>query len=198
MSEQNPRSEGVPRGYKAPHSLSAASIERLTGYENLLRKWAPKLDLVAPGDLDRLGKRHIEDSLKAVALIDSLDPGPAVDVGSGGGLPGIPLAIACRPRPWRLLEPRKRRAAFLEEVARELGLNAEVVTISAEEAAADKGLTSHVVAVARALTTPQRAFPLLIPLLRPGGTAVLWVGETAKLPPEAALFTQGLATMNRT
>ena len=198
MSRQNPRSEGVPRGYKAPQPLSGASIERLAEYENLLRKWAPKLDLVAPRDLDRLAARHIDDSLKAVSLIDSLSPGPAVDVGSGGGLPGVPLAIVARPRPWLLLEPRQRRAAFLEEVVRELRLEAEVVTLSAEESAGHPRLTDHAIAVARALASPERAFRLMIPLVRVGGTAVLWVGEKAELPPEAALSGPGLATMNRT
>ncbi|HYN36229.1 MAG TPA: RsmG family class I SAM-dependent methyltransferase [Actinomycetota bacterium] len=166
-------------------------------YEDLLRRWAPKLDLVAPGDLDRIGPRHIEDALRAVPLLDGLPEGPAVDVGSGAGLPGVPLALAARPRPWRLLEPRRRRAAFLEEVIRELSLDVEVVSSTAEDAAADSRLCTHVVAVARALAPPGAAFSLLLPLLGEGGTAVLWIGQSAELPPEAALWTQGLATMRK-
>lgn len=197
MSRQNRRSDHVPRGYKAPTPLSAEAYEGLAIYEDLLRKWAPKLDLVAPGDVDRIGPRHIEDALRAVPLLDSLPEGPAVDVGSGAGLPGVPLAVAAHPRPWRLLEPRRRRAAFLEEVIRELSLDAEVITSTAEDAAADPRLCTHVVAVARALAPPQAAFSLLLPLLGEAGTAVLWIGRLAKIPPEAALWTQGLATMRK-
>ena len=198
MSPQNPRSGHVPRGYKAPGPLPEGASERLAEFENLLRKWAPKLDLVAPGDLDRLAERHIEDSLRAVPLVDAIGAGPAVDVGSGGGLPGVPLALAARSRRWRFLEPRRRRAGFLEEVVRELDLEAEVVTMSAEEASGDDRYTDHSVAVARALAPPAKAFALLLPLLHPGGTAILWVGGSAKLPPDAALSSQGLATMLKT
>lgn len=197
MSRQNRRSDHVPRGYKTSTPLSADASERLAAYEDLLRKWAPKLDLVASGDVDRIGPRHIEDALRAVPLLDGLPEGAAVDVGSGAGFPGVPLALAARPRPWRLLEPRQRRAAFLEEVIRELSLEAEVVTKTAEDAAEDPRLRAHVVAVARALAPPVAAFSLLLPLLGEGGTAVLWIGESAELPPEAALWTQGLATMRR-
>ena len=197
MSRQNRRSEHVPRGYKAPTPLAAEISQSLAVYEDLLRRWAPKLDLVASGDVDRIGPRHIEDALRAVPLLDGLPGGAAVDVGSGAGLPGVPLALAARPRPWRLLEPRRRRAAFLEEVVRELSLQAEVITSTAEDAATDPRFTSHVVAVARALAPPATAFSLLLPLLRETGTVVLWVGRTAELPPDAELWTQGLAIMRK-
>ncbi|MBW3594106.1 MAG: class I SAM-dependent methyltransferase, partial [Actinobacteria bacterium] len=105
-------------------------------------------------------------------------PGPAVDVGSGAGLPGIPLAIADPDRHWRLLEPRKRRAAFLEEVVRELALgNVEVVAQSAEALAASEGAT-HAVATARALAPPPQAIDMLRPLVVPGGAILVFVGES--------------------
>ena len=156
-------------------------------------RWAPRLDLVAPGDLDRFRSRHIEDSLRALPLIDSLPDGPAVDVGSGAGLPGIPLALAGRPRAWTLLEPRKRRAGFLEEVVRELALDhVSVLTVSAEQEA---GKRDYALATARALAPPMEAFGLLAPLLQPQGVAVVWVGEGAELPPETGLWARGVATM---
>ncbi len=151
--------------------------EALEAYAGLVAEWAPKLDLVAPGDLAVFHERHIRDSLKALPVITSCPPGPAIDVGSGAGLPGVPLAISTPYRHWRLLEPRHRRAAFLEEVVRALGLDSEVLSMTAEEAAADPGLAgSHMVATARALAGPPRSTEMLRPLLAEEGRAIVWVG----------------------
>ena len=192
---QSRRSDHVPRGYNAISELPGPVREKLLAYAELIRQWAPKLDLLAPGEPPRFERRHLEDSLKALPLIDACPEGPAIDVGSGAGLPGLPLAMAgSRPRSWRLLEPRRKRAGFLEEVVRELGLeNVEIAATTAEQAArADK---RYVVATARALAPPTMAFSLLEPLLRPGGIAIVWLGESAEVPPEAVLSAPGLATM---
>lgn len=150
---------------------------RLGSYTQLVRDFAPKLDLVSPGDLDRFEERHIEDSLRALPYVQEAPPGPAVDVGSGAGLPGIPLAIADPHREWRLLEPRTRRAAFLEEVVRELDLaNVEVIAETAEAVAA-KGAV-YAVATARALAPPPRALELLRPLVVSRGTLLVFIGKT--------------------
>ncbi|MDQ4144516.1 MAG: class I SAM-dependent methyltransferase [Actinomycetota bacterium] len=192
MEDENRRSEHVPRGYTRP--LDSETAARLSAYEALVRRWASTLDLVAPGELERFGRRHLEDALKAAPLIDDLPPGPAVDVGSGAGVPGIPLAIAARRRAWLLLEPRRKRAAFLEEVVRDLALDhVEVRAATAGEAASES--PDHVLATARALAPPATAFRLLLPLLRPGGTAIVWVGRSAELPPDAVLSSEGLATI---
>ena len=170
--------------------------ERLEAYADLVRSWAPRLDLVAPGDLDRFEERHVRDSLKALPLVAAAPPGPAVDVGSGAGLPGIPLALADPARHWRLLEPRAKRAAFLEEAVRALGLDCEVLAKSASEAALDPALTrAHSVATARALAAPTRALELLRLLGAPGGTGLVWVGKGALLPPEAEETAPGIASV---
>ena len=167
--------------------------ERLERYEALVVRFAPRLDLISPSDLDRFRSRHVDDSLRALPLVDEAGPGPCVDVGSGAGLPGIPLAIARPDRTWRLVEPRVRRAAFLEEVVRELELDCEVVVARAEDLAADPRFTNHVLACARALTAPAAALELLRPLVAPGGIAALFVGSGAQLPPEAEEWEEGLA-----
>jgi len=150
----------------------------LAAYASLVRDYAEKLDLVSPADLDRFESRHIDDSLRALPYVAEAPPGPAVDVGSGAGLPGIPLAIATPERRWRLLEPRKRRAAFLELVARELDLeNVDVVADTAEALVAREGPT-HALAVARALATPHEACELLRGLVVPRGTILLFVGAS--------------------
>ena len=169
------------------------TADRLTAYEDLIRAWAGRLDLIAPGDLARLRSRHIDDSLRALELVRTAPEGTAVDVGSGAGFPGIPLAVAAPERRWRLLEPRARRAAFLEEVVRTLGLDCEVSTMTAEEAAATPGWgAGHAVATARALAPPERSFELLAPLLIPGGRAVVFAGSSAEIPPETRVQAPGL------
>jgi 16S rRNA (guanine527-N7)-methyltransferase len=172
--------------------------ERLTAYENLLRSWASRLNLFSPADLARLHSRHIEDSLQVLPLLDGL-VGPCVDVGSGAGLPGVPLAICAPHLRWRLLEPRTRRAAFLEEVIRTLELDAEVVMATAEAAAKDPALAAgHGLATARALAPPLEAFRMIGPLVREGGLGVVFLGERAEVPEGAEGRPGGLAIMKKT
>ena len=165
---------------------------KLDLYAELIRAWAPKLDLVSPQDLPRLEERHLLDSLRVLDLVAGAPEGPCCDVGSGAGLPGIPLAIASG-RHWRLLEPRSRRAAFLEEVVREVDLDCEVLRMTAQEAAKE-GLR-HVVATARALAPPIEAFALIVPLVTPGGRAIVFHGPGAKLPATAETWSDGIATL---
>ena len=192
---QKPRSQGVPRDY-GEVALPPGGPERLAAYEDLVRRWAPRLDLVSPTDLSRFHERHIADALKAVSLLASLGSAEVVDVGSGAGLPGIPLAVALPARKWTLLEPRRARAAFLEEVVRNLELDVEVKAQSAEEVARTEGAVFGI-ATARALAPPAETFALLTPLLNDGGPAVGWVGRGARLPANSGLWAEGLATMPR-
>lgn len=174
--------------------LDLRAQELMDAYLGLLRRYAGRLNMVAQGDLERLEERHLADSLRALPLVLGAPAGPAVDVGSGAGLPGIPLAIADRSRHWRLIEPRQKRAAFLEEVARELGLDLEVLAVTAEVAAANRTFArSHAVATARALAAPEAAAGLVRPLLADDGVGILWLGADA-IPPEGAdVRSQGLA-----
>jgi 16S rRNA (guanine527-N7)-methyltransferase len=167
---------------------------KLQAYSALVARWAPRIDLLAPGDLGRFRQRHIEDCLRLAPLLQNLPDGAAVDVGSGAGLPGVVLAIAAPERPWRLLEPRAKRAAFLEEVVRELRLaTVEVYRITAEQAGSDAALKgTHVLAVARAVAPPQKSLALLQPLLAPGGIAAVFVGKTGEIPPRAKEWQPGI------
>jgi 16S rRNA (guanine527-N7)-methyltransferase len=114
----------------------------------------------------------LEDSLRGVELVSGFD-GPIVDVGSGGGAPGIPLAHALPDREVVLLEAERRKCAFLESVAPP---NARVVWGRAEEQETDWAG----VAVAKALAHPPTAVEWCLPLVREGGAVVLWVGPSAE------------------
>jgi 16S rRNA (guanine527-N7)-methyltransferase len=112
----------------------------------------------------------LDDALRAVDLVRSLD-GPIVDVGSGGGSPGIPLAAALPERQVTLLEAERRKCDFLERWAPP---NAKVVWGRAEEQEPDV----YGVALAKALARPATAVEWCLPLVRPGGAALLWLGAS--------------------
>jgi len=115
----------------------------------------------------------LEDSLRAVELIRRFK-GPIVDVGSGGGAPGIPLAHALPGRAVTLLEASGRKCDFLERWTASLP-NLTVVCGRAEE----QPLDAYGVAVAKALAPPPVAAEWCLPLVSPGGAVVLFVGPSA-------------------
>jgi 16S rRNA (guanine527-N7)-methyltransferase len=115
----------------------------------------------------------LEDSLRAAPLLEGLGD-PVVDVGSGGGAPGVPLALALPDREFVLLEAKRRKCVFLERWAPP---NARVVCGRAEEQEVDWAGA----AVAKALAPPPVAAEWCLPLVRPGGAVVLFVGTTAEL-----------------
>lgn len=115
----------------------------------------------------------LDDALRAVPLVERFE-GRIVDVGSGGGSPGIPLAVSLPDREVTLLEAERRKCDFLERWAPP---NARVVWGRAEEQETDV----FGVAVAKALAQPPVAAEWCLPLVRPGGAAILWLGPTADL-----------------
>ena len=131
----------------------------------------PGLTSVSPEDARRV---HLEDSLRAVEVAGRFE-GPIVDVGSGGGAPGIPLAVALPEREVTLLESNRRKCAFLERWARELP-NVRVACGRAEEQPVD----AWGVAVAKALAPPPVAAEWCLPLVAPAGAAILFVGPRAE------------------
>jgi len=100
------------------------ALERLTRYAELVERWSERHNLVRFSSREELVQRHILEALAAAPLLRG--SGRLLDVGSGAGLPGVPL-LAAHPR-WGgvLLEPRQKRWAFLRTVVRELKLGADV------------------------------------------------------------------------
>jgi 16S rRNA (guanine527-N7)-methyltransferase len=116
---------------------------------------------------------HLDQSLVSLPTVESY-PGPIIDVGSGGGAPGIPLAAALPDREVTLLESNRRKADFLERIAGGFP-NVRVVRGRAEE----QDLERFGVALAKALAPPPVAAEWCLPLVRVGGAAILWVGPSA-------------------
>jgi 16S rRNA (guanine527-N7)-methyltransferase len=145
----------------------------MSALEDWLRAVVDTPGLTGLTDLDEARRVLLEDSLRGVELIERL-PGPVVDVGSGGGAPGIPLAHALPGQEFVLLEAERRKADFLERWAPQ---NARVVWGRAEE----QPLDWAGVAVAKALAPPPVAAEWCLPLVRIDGVVVLWVGPSADL-----------------
>ena len=169
MTEIKPDLEAVFAG------LPAESRRRLERFDQMLAAEAAVRGYIAPASASRSWHLHILDSLSAVPLLDSVlgaeAPARIVDVGSGAGLPGIPLAIA-RPR-WRLtlIEERRSKARLLERFAGELGL--ENAAPRQVDASRDRG--GYDAALARALARPPQALAICRQLVHGSGVAVLYL-----------------------
>ena len=143
----------------------------------MIERWLAEL-VATPGltsvSGDEAWRVHLDESLAALETVQRFD-GPIVDVGSGGGAPGIPLAQALPEREVTLLEATQRKCEFLERWTADLA-NLRVVCGRAEE----QPLDAWGVAVAKALAPPPVAAEWCLPLVAPGGAAVLYVGPTAQ------------------
>ena len=158
--------------------LSAAQLAQLDQFGAALREGNKKVNLTRITDPAKVETLHFLDSLTVVlALRDLLRERTAlriVDVGSGGGLPGLPLKIALPELSLTLVESVGKKATFLEETVSELGLrDVRVVKARAEEAArAPEHRDSYDAALARALGKLPVVIELCAPLLAPGGLLV--------------------------
>ncbi len=153
----------------------------------VLERWLEAL-VETPGLTSLHGEEarrvHLDENLAAVEVVRRFE-GSIVDVGSGGGAPGIPLAVALPEREVTLLESNRRKCAFLERWARELP-NVRVICGRAEEQPVDVwGL-----AVAKALAPPAVAAEWCLPLVAPGGAAILFVGPSAQAERVASVAEQ--------
>ena len=144
---------------------------------DVVERWLAALletpGLTAVRDPAEAQRVHVEDAL---AGLPYLGEGPVVDVGSGGGSPGVPLAAERPDLRFELLEATAKKCAFLRRWAAELP-NVEVVCARAEEHAAGGGREAYGTALARALAPPAVAVEWCLPLVRSGGRLVLYAGD---------------------
>lgn len=167
----------------APAAAGAAS--RIFGsrlplaerYAQILGTAGVERGLLGPREVERLWDRHL---LNSAALGELLQRGERiVDIGSGAGLPGIPLAIARADLEVILVEPLLRRSQFLAEVIAELGLATELMRGRAEEPAVRERVGEREAAVSRAVASLDKLAKWSMPLLRPGGRMLAIKGERA-------------------
>jgi 16S rRNA (guanine527-N7)-methyltransferase len=160
------------RAVFGPAVDAAAEYARLLATEGSVR------GLIGPREVPRLWDRHLLNSAAIAALIPS--GARVVDVGSGAGLPGIPLALARPDLSVTLLEPLARRVAFLTECVERLGLErVTVVRGRAEEDPVRRELGGADAVTARAVAPLDKLAGWCLPLLRPGGVLLAVKGSTA-------------------
>ena len=162
--------------------LPAASVDQLANYLDLLIKWNQVYNLTAIREEAKLVSHHVLDSL---AVVSHLFDGNIVDVGSGAGLPGIPIAIARPERAVALLDCNHKKAAFLKQAAAELGLvNTQVVT---ERVESYRPMESFQTVISRAFSDLADFVKLAGHLCAPDGIMIAMKGlhphdEIAQLP----------------
>ena len=166
------RTEIISRGlFELGCTLPKDAVVRLSSYLDLIVKWNKRINLVSKKDINRLLERHLFDSLSIERFIKG---DWALDIGSGGGFPGIPLAI-CRPDlHFTLLDRSARRVRFLQVVQAELGLdNVDCVCQNLPGSGAMNN--SYDIAFARAVSDPPTIWRISEQLLKSKGRLIFFL-----------------------
>ncbi len=165
--------------------IERAGSSRVHRYFRLLQEWNRRVDLVSPAPREVLWRAHVLDSLLLLSMAAPSEQSQVLDLGSGAGLPGLVWACVREDLYVVLLEPRHRRAAFLERAVIELGVpNAEVKVLRAEEVAKDVAYRERFdLVVARAVAPPEEILGWARGLVRKGGRVVVPVGPAQPVNP---------------
>jgi 16S rRNA (guanine527-N7)-methyltransferase len=164
----------APRGADAVFGESTGRAQK---YAEILAGAGVERGLLGPREVDRVWNRHI---LNSAAVAELLSPNERVaDIGSGAGLPGIPLALARPDLRLTLIEPLLRRSEFLREVVDELGIDVAIVRGRAEELSVREQVGEMDAVVSRAVASLDKLAKWSLPLLRPEGRMLAMKGERA-------------------
>lgn len=157
--------------------LCTHQSEQFINYDAIFRRWNSQMDLTNITDPVEVVDRHYLDSLAPLHFGPWPQAGKVLDVGSGAGLPGIPLAILCPDTHFVLIDAQKKRIAFLDEVISRLGLSATTIHARAEDLAHHpEHRAAYGLVVSRALAPLAVLAELLLPFVRPGGLALCYKG----------------------
>ncbi|HEX7036261.1 MAG TPA: 16S rRNA (guanine(527)-N(7))-methyltransferase RsmG [Pseudomonadales bacterium] len=148
-------------------ALDRRQAERLLEFARLVAKWNRVFNLIGRGDVERLLPRHVLDSLSVAPWLVGRQ---VLDVGTGAGFPGIPLAIAREDAHFTLVDTHERKIRFIRQTVRSLDLD-NVTPCRSDVAALDPSVRFDSV-VSRALADPGRLWELVRDRLRPGGRLV--------------------------
>jgi 16S rRNA (guanine527-N7)-methyltransferase len=139
---------------------------------------ASHVSLSSVTDVDEARRVHVADSLTGLAAPEVRKASRAVDLGAGGGFPGIPLATLLPGCRFTLIDSVRRKVEFIEEVISALGLeNARALAVRSEDFARGEGAEEHDLVTARAVAPLAVLAELASPLLEQGGHLVAWKGE---------------------
>jgi 16S rRNA (guanine527-N7)-methyltransferase len=159
-------------------TLFGSRLDRAQRYAEILAGAGVERGLLGPREVDRLWDRHI---LNSAAIAELLETGERVaDIGSGAGLPGIPLALARPDLRVTLIEPLLRRSEFLREVVDDLGLDMTIVRGRAEDLSVRQQVGEMDAVVSRAVASLDKLTEWSMPLLRLDGRMAAIKGERAE------------------
>lgn len=164
-------------------SCPGDAVRKLISYQELLMEWNARLNLTGDAAFDAILDKHLMDSLTPLTVAGLLPKNASViDVGSGAGMPGIPLAVVRPDLRVTLLDSLQKRVGFLQTVIETLGLtNVSAVRARAEDAARDVQYRERFdVAAARAVAALPVLQELLLPFVRIGGGSVCYKGPAAE------------------
>lgn len=174
--------EFLARAAELGIAFEPGEVEKLGRYLALLLHASTRMNLTAIKAPDQAWERHILDSLTLMAPLAELPAGATViDVGTGGGVPGVPLAIVRPDLRFTLLDATAKKTAFVRAAVDVLGVeHLSVVTARAEQAARDPAhRDTYDAAIARAVGPMATVAELVTPFVKPGGVALLIKGEKA-------------------
>jgi 16S rRNA (guanine527-N7)-methyltransferase len=181
----------VPAPPDAAGTVFGARLDLAQRYAELLADTGVEWGLLGPHEIDRIWDRHL---LNCGAVAELIGPGErVVDIGSGAGLPGLPLAIADPSLRVVLVESSLRRSEFLRGTVSELGLDVEVVRGRAEELSVCERVGGCDVVVSRAVAPLDKLTRWSLPLLRTGGRMLAIKGERA--PDEVREHRRGMTAL---
>jgi 16S rRNA (guanine527-N7)-methyltransferase len=167
------------RAVAAHLTLPDVLVERLLAYYALLTRWNRVINLTSLDDPDAAIDRLL---IEPVAAAAHLPGGPRiVDLGSGGGSPAIPLALASAAVSLQMIEGRTRKAAFLREAVRELGLQARVESAQFDDVLRETQLPSPALISARAVRLGFDSWKLIADTLSDGSLVALFLGPSQRL-----------------
>jgi len=181
------RVEG-PEAFARLFPVSRETIRRLELYAGLLQKWQKAVNLVSASTLPHVWHRHFADSAQLARLVPP-EATSIVDLGSGGGFPGLVLAIVLAERaPVRvsLVESDERKATFLHEVARQTGVAVDILATRIESPETQARLHGVDVVTVRALAPLSRLLRLAAPIFAAGTVGLFLKGRSVQREIEEA------------
>lgn len=176
----------APVDFAARFNVSRETLEKLNDYVSLLLKWQARINIIGPSTAEQVWERHIADSLQLTPVINEKLPDHSIsllDLGTGAGLPGIPLALHLAETEdsfVHLVDSNSKKVAFLREAVRITGLRAEVHCSRIEAIAPGKFAPTPNVVVSRALAALDQLAAWAQPWITSGAIGVFQKGRNVE------------------